>query len=176
MRFTSLLQNCSVLILLGVATGLGAAKGRFEVITGKSLRKAVPRDFYLEGSAIPVDKENAVLIETPAGNRALFALIITAGFASRIQGKYYGMLISEGDLSICGKPIRIGSYGFGVRRLRVSRGHAQFFLYDQAGHQILACRMSRDLHMPEPRPLKIVIESTHSARLYLGGDWLELGP
>ncbi|MGH9328397.1 MAG: hypothetical protein ACRD2B_17140 [Terriglobia bacterium] len=161
---------------LGIATVVGLAQGRFETVTGKLFNEAVPRDFYLEGDAIPVEKLNATLIKTPEGARALFSLIATAGFASEIQQKYSGMLISEGHLAICGKRTNVGSYGFGVRRPHAAGRRAQFILYNQAGGEIMECSMRRDLRLREPKPLQIVIESSRSARLYLGRRWVVLGP
>jgi hypothetical protein len=125
--------------LLG-ATGVATlAQGHFEIITGKSFIGAVPRDFYLEGNAIPVEKRNAVLVKTPERRRALFALIATAGFASQLQQKYSGMLILEGRLAICGKNVGIGSYGFGIRRQRSPEQQTQLLVYNQAGEQMIAC-------------------------------------
>jgi|SRR5579875_1262509 len=166
-----------LLFLTLVATcASGLAQGRFEIITGKLFQGAVPRDFYLEGNAIPVEKRNAVLFRTPEGARTLFGLIATAGFASRLQQKYSGMLISEGTLSICGRGVGVGSYGFGIRRRYSLEQPTQFLLYNQAGDQIMECDMESDAHLREPRPLQIVIESSRSARLYLGREWLRLGP
>ncbi|MGH9444559.1 MAG: hypothetical protein ACRD3O_02320 [Terriglobia bacterium] len=166
-----------MLLLLGASGVAGSGPGHFEIVTGKLLNKSIPRDVYLEGSAIPVEKRNAVLIKIPAGARALFALIVTAGFASQLQQKYSGMLISEGRLSLCGKDAGIGSYGFGIRRPSTSkRQQAQFFLYNQAGDQVIACDMKKDLRMRHPAALQVVIESWRLARLYLGRYWVELGP
>lgn len=177
MRKRSLAWVCFLLLALCTSAIAGGGAGQFAIITGKSLNQAIPRDFYLEGNAIPVEKRNAVLIRTPAGARTLIALIVTAGFASEIQQKYSGMLISEGHLSICGKDAGIGSYGFGIHRLGSSREQrARFSLYNQAGHQVVECEMQKDLRLREPRPVRIVIESSRSARLYLGRYWLELGP
>lgn len=177
MRKRSLSLVC--LLLLGLCTSgvAGVRAGQFAIITGKPLNQAIPRDFYLEGNAIPVEKRNAVLIKTPAGARTLIALIVTAGFASEIQQKYSGMLISEGHLSICGKDVGIGSYGFGMHRLGGSRNQlAEFALYNQAGGQVVECEMKKDLRTRAPRPVRVVIESSRSARLYLGRYWVELGP
>lgn len=168
---------CFLVLLLGTLSFVGFARGGFEIITGKPLKDAVPRDFYLEGNAIPVERDNAVLIEAPERTRVLFALIVTAGFASRIQQKYSGMLISEGCLSICGKHAGIGSYGFGLH-LPPNAGNrdGEFLLYNQAGDQILECDVKKDLQLREPKPLQVIIQSSRSARLYLGRYWLKLGP
>ena len=172
----SISRACLLVAVLAATGAAGLAQGRFEIVTGKLLRAAVPRDFYLEGNAIPVEKWNAALIRTPAGARALFALIVTTGFASEIQQKYSGMIISEGHLSLCGKKLAVASYGFGIRRPPALAQKAQFLLYNQAGEQMMACRMERDSRMREPRPLQVIIESSHSARLYLGRYWVPLGP
>lgn len=170
-------RGCLLVAVLSAAIVTGLAQGRFEIVTGKSFTAAVPRDFYVEGKAIPVEKLNAVLVETPGGARVLFALIATAGFASGIQQKYSGMLISEGHVSICGKDVAVGSYGFGIRRTRTSRSRqARFFLYNQGGHAVKECGMEKDSRIREPKPLQIVIESPRSARFYLGRDWVKLGP
>lgn len=177
MQIRSILRVCLLAAALGVTAALGAAQGgRFEIVTGKLFEAAVPRDFYLEGNAIPVEKQNAVLIRTPAGTRALFALIATAGFASEIQQKYSGMLISEGHLSMCGKEISVGSYGFGVHRPNTVGHQAQFSLYNQAGKRMMECDMEKDLRLREPRPLQVVIGSAEAARLYLGRYWVNLSP
>lgn len=168
---------CLGSVLLAASVFAGQPPGSFEMVTGKLLQAATPRDFYLEGNAIPVEKSNAVLIKTPQGARALFALIVTAGFASRIQHKYLGMLISEGRLSICGRPAGVGSYGFGLHHpSKPGAGNARFVLYNQAGNPMMECGAEEDFNLREPKPLQVVIKSSHSARLYLGRYWLELGP
>src|ERR1035438_1288519 len=88
-----------------------AQKG-FEVVTGKAFDSAMPKDFYLEGNAIPTEKRNAVLVHLPSGARALFSLVETSGYSADIIAKYVGMIITEGDVSICGQKVSVGSYGF----------------------------------------------------------------
>lgn len=177
MQIRSILRICLLAAALGVTVAVGAAQGgRFEIVTGKLFEAAVPRDFYLEGNAIPVEKLNAVLIRTPSGTRVLFALIATAGFASEIQQKYSGMLTSEGHLAICGKAVAVGSYGFGIRRPRLAGQQALFFVYNQAGMRITECSMEKDLSLHEPRPLQVVIGPAEAARLYLGRYWVGLSP
>ena len=116
-------------------------------------------------------------LKPPRVRTVFLALIVTAGFASRIQHKYSGLLISEGRFSICGKDVRIGSYGFGLRRtLAAGAQEAEFLLYNQAGDQIIECDTKKDLQLREPKPLQVIIQSPRSARLYLGRYWLKLGP
>ncbi len=101
---------------LSVSSTAVLAGSDYQLVTGKEFDAAVPKDFYLEGNAIPTEKRNAVLLKTPAGARVLFALIDTTGYSSQIQKKYIGMLISEAQISIGGVPVGVGSYGFGVEK------------------------------------------------------------
>ncbi len=169
-------RTCLAIALLGAMGVATPAPRYFEIITGKPSISAVSRDFYLERPAIPVEKRNAVLVKTPEGRKALFALIATADFGSQLQRKYFGMLILEGHLAICGKNVGIGSYGFGIRRRRSLEQQTELLLYNRADEQMIACSMERDLGMREPKPLQIMIEPSDSARLYLGRDWVRHGP
>jgi hypothetical protein len=168
---------CLILVTALAAVPHLLAQGRFEVVGARTLKDAVPRDFYLEGNAVPVEKRNAVLIETPSGARVLAALVVTSGFASRFPQKYSGMLISEGTLSLCSRPLSVGSYGFGLREpAATSNANARFVLYNQAGQKIWECVARKDFRLKEPRPLQAVVDTARLARLYLGRYWIELGP
>jgi hypothetical protein len=159
------------------AAPISLAQGHFQVLSGIRLRRAIPRDFYLEGTALPVEKRNAVLIEAPSGARLLFALVVTSGWASQLPHKYSGMVISEGSLSVCGNPLPVGSYGFGLHRPAVpARGKAEFVLYNQAGQSMWQCSASEDVHLKQPQPLRVMVADPHSVRLYLGRNWVELRP
>lgn len=145
------------LVMLAAWQKDARAQGAFEVVTGKAFESALPKDFYLEGNAIPTQKRNAALVKTPAGARALFALIDTTGYSSQIKQKYIGMLITEGSLSVCGISVGVGSYGFGLDRPSPpSNADAKFFLYDQAGGKIGDCSAKKDTSIKQPSPLKVV--------------------
>src|SRR5579863_3439840 len=103
-----------VLILLAGSLVV-RAQGGFEVVTGKAFDSAFVKDFYLEGNSIPTEKRNAALVKTPAGARVELALLDTSGYSSQIQQKYHGMIISEGNLDVCGVKLGVGSFGFGTK-------------------------------------------------------------
>jgi hypothetical protein len=164
-----------ILVFALTVAPLGRAQRGFEVSTDGSLKGTIPRDFYLEGSAIQVEDRNAVLIETPSGARVLLALVVASGWASRLPHKYSGMLISEGPLSICGTPLTVGSYGFGLHRPTGPSGsNAEFVLFNQAGQEISECVAKKDPHLREPRPVQAIVDTPYSARLYLGRYWVQL--
>lgn len=156
--------------LLLTCWGMLLAQAGFQVITGKTFEGAVPKDFYLEGNAIPVEKRNTVLLKTPSGARVLVGLIDTSGYSSQIQQKYIGMLIAEAPLAACsGVDLPVGSYGFGLQKpASGGQGTGEFLVYDQAGKQLGSCPAEADQRLKQPRPLQVTTGSDAAARLCLG--------
>jgi hypothetical protein len=151
------------------------AQNGFEVVTGKAFDSAVPKDFYLEGNAIPTEKGNAILVKTPGGARALFALIDTTGYAASITAKYVGMVIAEGDLTLCGHKIGVGSYGFGWALPGTGvDAPGKFSLFNQAGAPVADCTAERQADLKLPKPLQVVAAKDGSARLYHGKHFISL--
>ena len=172
-------RSLTLLILtaaaLAVATVSLRAQGGFILVTGKAFDSAVPKDFYLEGNAIPTEKRNTVLVKTPAGARVVVGLIDTTGYSSQIKKKYIGMVIAEGGVSVCGIAVKVGSYGFGLDKPAPnSDADAHFNLYNQAGEKAGDCAAKKDTKLKQPRPLQVVVEKGAPTRLYLRRYWLEL--
>ncbi len=160
------------LSLMTAAALLG--QHQFEVVTGKAFDSAMPKDFYLEGNAIPTGKRNAVLVHLPSGERALFSLLETSGYSADISAKYAGMIITEGDVSICGHKVGVGSYGFGWARPGTGVDEpGKFSLYNQAGGKVTECVTPRDANLKQPRPLQVVVSGA-TAKLYYGKHYVEL--
>ena len=168
-----------MLVLMAFAAGAQwahAQKG-FEVVTGKSFDQAVPKDFYLEGTTIPTEKRNAALLMTPSGHRLVVALLDTAGYSSRVQEKYTGMLINEGPVVICGKQLGVGSYGMGLKTPPPqSDANADFFLYNQAGQKVCRCSVKKDNELKRPTPLQVVLKGENEAILYLNRYGVPIKP
>jgi hypothetical protein len=168
--------------LLAIAEGMAllpaiALAADFQVVTGKAFDQSVVTNFYLEGQAIPVQKRNAVLIKSPAGARVLIALLDTSGYGTDITQKYNGLLISEGTLSIGGKTLQPGSYGFGLTPATPGgppTGPKIFRLYNQAGQKLIESNAARDEVFSPAKPLQVVTKPGEPARLYVGRDWVEL--
>ena len=161
--------------VLAVWPSAARAQGGFELVSGKAFDSAVPKDFYLEGNAIPTQKRNAALLKTPAGARVVFALIDTTGYSSQIQQKYEGMIISESKITLCGMAIGVGSYGFGTTKpAATSAEAAKFFVYNQAGGKVAECALKKDAELQQPVPLQVVVAEGGPAKLYLGKNWLEV--
>lgn len=171
---TCLAFAASLLLTMMVASPV-KAQGSFKVEKGQAFNKIVPRNFVLEENAIPVEKRNSVLVITPSGARIVAGLLDTGGYTSQIQEKYFGMLVSEGNVEVGGHRIAIGSYGFGlVKAPGNSQGKAaKFILYNQAGHRVAECTAKWDSKLRTPRPLQVVAAGG-TARLYIGRNWVEL--
>ncbi len=162
-------------ILLGLTAASAVAQQKFEIVTGKAFDSALPKDFYLEGNAIPTAKRNAVMVHTPSGARAVFSLLDTTGYASNIIEKYVGMIITEGDISICGQKVAVGSYGFGwTQSPRAEDKPGTFSLYNQAGAKLAECSTPRDADLKAPRPLQVVVKADGTASLYHGRNSVSL--
>ena len=160
-----------ITVVLALGAQKGAAQGQFQLVTGKDFEGAVPKDFYLEGNAIPTEKRNAALLKTPSGSRVLVALIDTTGYSSQVQKKYVGMLIAEGDLSLNGQKVGVGSYGVGLEKPDAVDGKLR--LYNQAGAQVAECATRKDADLKQPRPLQVVL-GKDGARLYIERYWVEI--
>ena len=160
-------------IILLAASGVHA-QGGFTVVTGKEFDGAMPSEFYLEGHAIPTEKRNAALIRTSAGHRVLFALLDTSGYSSQVQQKYLGMMIVDGGISICGKRLQTGSYGFGLRAPAgqgmglAPASESKFLVYSQDGVEQRACVVRPDPAMAHPRPLQVMAGDGSTGILLLG--------
>jgi hypothetical protein len=174
-RVYSITLVALAVVVLAVWPSSVRAQGSFELVKGEEFKKALPKEFYLEGNAIRTQERNAALVKTPAGARVLFALIDTTGYSSQIQQRYEGMLITEGNLSLCGTVVGVGSYGFGYTKLPPnSTEDGKFFLYNQAGEKVAECATKKDTEIKLPNPLHVAVEKEKPAKLYLGRYWLEL--
>jgi hypothetical protein len=163
------LSLVAIAMLVSIPRGL-FAQGTFAQVSGKAFESAIPNDFYLEGNRIPVEKRNAALLKTPSGARLVLALIDTTGYSSQIRQKYIGMVITEGNVSICSVALVVGSYGFGLEKpAPTSNEDAKFFLYNQAGEKVGECGAKKDNAVKQPKQLNV-----SGARLYLGRYYLEL--
>jgi hypothetical protein len=162
-------------ILLVLTAGSAIAQNQFQLVTGKAFDSALPKDFYLEGNAIPTAKRNAAMATSPSGARVVFSLLDTTGYASNIIEKYIGMIITEGDLTICGQKVTVGSYGFGwVPSPRGEDKPGTFSLYNQAGAKLAECSTPRDANVKVPRPLQVVVNADGTAALYHGRNRVSL--
>lgn len=155
-------------VALGVSSGSAQAQNQFALVIGKPFKAAAPADFYLEGVAIPLAQRHATMLRTPRGARMLVSLLDVSGFTSEISQKYVGMIITEGDLFVCGQKLTVGGYGFGWQRPgRNAEGPGALSFYNQAGEKLGECATPRDATLDQPKPLQVLVRGD-TATLYYG--------
>ena len=174
-RAMLLIGALMVVAMVVLLPSTAAAQGGFQQVTGKAFDSALPKDFYLEGNAIPTQKRNAAMVKTGDGARVVFALLDTSGYSSQVQEKYKGMIITEVSLSVCGGSLGAGSYGFGLQTpAATSDEDAKFLVYDQAGKKLVDCGAKKDSEVKQPKPLQVMLGAGQPAKLYLGRYWVGL--
>jgi hypothetical protein len=155
-------------VALAWAAGGPATAQGLEKVTGKAFDGAFPREFYLEGNAIPTQKRNAVLLKATDGKRMLFALLDTSGYGADIRAKYAGMAIVEKKVSLGGATLGVGAWGFGLEKANPpGEEPAKLIFYDVAGQKVAETTVPYDAKLARPVPLQVVTEGG-TTMLYLG--------
>ncbi len=143
----------------------------FHKASAKAFKAGVPKDFYLEGNAIPVEKYHTITLREGRG-QVIIGLLATSGYSSRIQQKYLGMIITTVPVNIGGVKLGVGSYGFGLAAAK--QGHDEFNVFNQAGAKLGHSGVQKDSAMPHPTPLQVIFAKDGSVHLYLGRFWVAL--
>ena len=83
------------------------------VLSGDDIKKVVPAVYFFRGQSASVQLRNSAGFSGPDGKLVLAGLVDTSGYASDVQAKYQGFLITEVKLNIGGSELPPGEYGFG---------------------------------------------------------------
>lgn len=137
------------------------------VLEGAALARVVPPGFYFEGQSAPTQMRNtaAVQWETSKDKRlVIVGLVDTSGYSSDVRAKYQGFFITDSPVSVGGKELGTGAYGFGF----TNDGHLNIF--DIGGRQVLSAQATKDTKIQRPRPILITVESGE-VRFYSGRDY-----
>jgi len=137
------------------------------VLNQDALKKVVPAGFYFEGQSAPTQMRNAAAVRFGDRRYVIVALVDTAGYSSDVRAKYEGFLITDSEISLGGKNIAAGAYGFGVTK------EGQFNLLDLGGKTLTSVSAPKDAALATPQPLTI-IKGADGVRLYRGRNYLTL--
>ena len=137
------------------------------VLGGDDLKKVVPATYFFRGQSAPVQLRNSAGFSGADGKLVLAGLVDTSGYASDVQAKYQGFLITELKLNIEGSELAPGEYGFGFSK------EGKFLVMDVGANDLFTVADKIDDKMPHPVPLKIV-EDGGAYRLYSGRKWVSL--
>jgi hypothetical protein len=139
------------------------------VLSADEVRKATPATYFFRGQSATVQMRNSAGFSVASGKLVLAGLVDTSGYASDVQAKYQGMLITEVKLNIEGTELQPGQYGFGFSQ------DGKFLVMDVGANDLFSVAGKMDEKLAHPVPLKIV-EDGGAYRLYAGRKFVSLKP
>ena len=158
------IQVAALLLFACSLPSLMAAQGTTVILTGSELSRVVPPGFYFQGLSAPTQLRNSAAARLGRNRHVIAGLIDTSGYAADVRAKYEGFLITDSDLTIDGKTLKTGAYGFGFS------DDGKLNIMDLAGDQILSVSTAKDSKLRRPRPLMMSKEGDQ-VRLYSGRDY-----
>jgi len=168
MRTNSISRMCFTVV--GAVAAMLAASGMAQqaskhLLSGDELRKVVPTEYFYRGQKAPVQLRNAVGSQGADGKMFLAALVDASGYSTAIQQKYQGLLITESKVSIGGKDLAPGQYGFGFT------AEGKFMVMNVANEDVLSVPFETEQGLKRAIPLKLV-EDGAGYKLYAGKKWV----
>ena len=148
------------LMLFSAGMAWGQTHAGWHRLAGVKFKKALPRSFYLEGNAIPIERYHAVLLQKGPRQQVLIGLLATSGYSSDIRQKYIGMLITEAPVWLGAIHLGVGSYGFGLSKAPGASHALIFHVYNQAGQSQGTAKAVWDAAMRHPTPLRVLVQGT----------------
>ena len=146
-----------------------AAQTKPGVLRADEVRKVAPATYFFRGQSASVQMRNSAGLSVAGGKLVLAGLVDTSGYASDVQAKYQGLLITEVKLDIEGTKLPPGQYGFGFSQ------DGKFLVMDVGANDLFSVAGKMDEKLAHPVPLKIV-EDAGAYRLYAGRKWVGLKP
>jgi hypothetical protein len=154
----ALVTSCSMPLVI-------TAQERAFIATGVELARVVPPGFYFQGLSAQTQMRNSAAARFGSDRRVIAGLVDTSGYAADVRAKYEGFLITDSQISINGRTLAIGAYGFGFSN------DGKLTIMNLAGNEILSVSTTRDRSLRRPRPLMMSAEA-NGARLYSGRDYV----
>jgi hypothetical protein len=169
--FLVIVASCVVgcLPVAQLARAQSASPAQTKILSPQDVASLMPHSVFFRGQTATVQLRNTFGLRLADGTIVLAGLVDNSGYATAIQQKYQGYLLSEFALTINGETLPAGAYGFGFVANDV------FTVMDLGAHQVLKVASKTDSTMPHPRPLQIVA-GTHpgSYRLYEGRRFVSI--
>lgn len=162
-------RHMALVVVICSCLLLSAQQAKPGVLSADDVRKVVPATYFFRGQAASVQLRNSGGFSVPEGKLVLAGLVDTSGYASDVQAKYQGFLITEVKLNIEGTELRPGAYGFGFSQ------DGKFQVMDVGANDLFSVAGKLDEKVAHPVPLKIV-EDAGAYRLYAGRKWVSVKP
>ena len=153
----------AVLLLLLPVVAL--AQGWPKILEGAELTRVIPTSFYFEGQSAATQMRNAAAAQLGPRRFLMAGLVDTSGYASDVQAKYQGFIITDSPVVVGGSRLPTGAYGFGF----TSDGWLN--VLDVGGRRVLSVRTRNDDRLQRPRPLMLT-DARGGVRLYAGRSFV----
>lgn len=135
-----------------------------EIVNEKAAAAIVPTSFYFAGQSAPTQIRNSAVARLGKDRYIIAGLVDTSGYSTEISGKYEGFFITDSPVSIGGKQLATGAYGFGF-----SAG-GKLHIFDLSSKEIMWAPTVNDKEMKRPRPL-MMSAAADGVRFYKGKNY-----
>jgi hypothetical protein len=159
------IQGAVLLLAACSLPSLVEAQDRAVILAGSELSRVVPAGFYFQGLSAPTQMRNSAAARWGKDRHVIAGLVDTSGYSADVREKYQGFLIADSDITIDGKTLKSGAYGFGFAN------DGKVNIMDLAGNQILSGSTTKDSQLKRPRPL-MMSQDGDRVRLYNGRDYV----
>jgi len=137
------------------------------ILSGADLTRVVPTSFYFQGLSAPTQMRNAAAVRFGDNHYVIAGMVDTSGYAADVRAKYEGFLITDTPITVNGKDLGIGAYGFGFTN------DAKLNVLDLSGKEVFSVATNKDSELKRPRPL-MMTSSGGTVRLYAGKDYVTI--
>jgi hypothetical protein len=145
--------------LLVCSLAIAASQETAVVLTGKDATRVTPTSFYFEGQSAPTQMRNSAAARFGTNRYVIAGLVDTSGYSTEVRAKYQGFLITDSPITVGGKDLSTGAYGFGFS------SDGKFNVFDIGGSAVMSVGATNDTALRRPRPLMMVKEKD-GLRLY----------
>ena len=151
--------------LLLAAAGSAVAQEQAAVLTGAELTRVVPNSFYFQGLSAPTQMRNAAAARFGKNRYVISGLVDTSGYSADVRAKYVGFLITDSPITLNGKSLQPGAYGFGFAN------EGKLTVLDLSGKDLMSVAITNDKDLKRPRPLMMTADEK-GVRLYNGKNYV----
>ena len=156
----------SIAIVLFAGTFvIATAQATGVVLNAKDSARVVPTSFYFEGQSAPTQIRNSAAARFGPKRHVIAGLVDTSGYSTEVQSKYQGFFITDSAITVGGKELGTGAYGFGFSN------DGKFNVFDVGGNAVISVGAAKDSALRRPRPL-MMLKDKDELRLYAGRNYV----
>ncbi|MGD0479932.1 MAG: hypothetical protein ABSA42_07165 [Terracidiphilus sp.] len=161
------IASTTITAVLGTCGWVAAQSGAGTVLKPADVGKLFPATVYYRGQSAPAQLRNSGGVKFADGHYVLASLVDTSGYSTGVTATYQGYLMLEVPLTIGGKQLPAGAYGFGFLE------GGKFLVRDLGGKDVLTAQSATDTTLNRPRPLQVTVDAAGGFRLYAGRSYVQ---